>query len=162
MSIIVSTTIVGTIMKLEQELKMDFKSRHEKAMLNIIFTGVWLTNNLSTHLKPSGISHQQFNVLRILRGQKGNPVNLYLIQERMVHRSSNTTRLVQKLLDKGLVNRLQDENNRRKIEITITQKGVELLDDFELIHEKYRNTIHKKMNAKEAGFLAEILDKLRE
>lgn len=74
-----------------------------------------------------GISIQQFNVLRILRGQKGNPSNLNTVHERMIHKMSNTTRLIDKLIDKGLVNRNVCKENRRKIELFITTEGLSLL-----------------------------------
>jgi len=149
-------------MKLEEELKMQFKSPYDKAMLNIIFTGAWMSESFNQFLKPFGLSSQQFNVLRILRGQKGKPAPLYLIQERMVHRSSNATRLVDKLLLKGLVQREQDESNRRKIEITITQKALKLLDQIEEKHKYFRQSLHDKINKKEAELLAKLLDKIRE
>ena len=104
-------------MKLEDELKMRFKTPHDRALLSTVFTGVWLTDRFNRFLKQFGLSEQQFNVLRILRGQKGKPANLFLIQERMVHRMSNATRLVEKLRQKALVERVVCEEDRRKVEI---------------------------------------------
>jgi len=160
-AIIVYTIVVETTMKLEDELKMQFKSPFDKAVLNIIFTGAWLSENFNQFLKPFGVSSPQFNVLRILRGQKGNPIPLYSIRERMVHHSSNATRLVDKLLLKGLVQREQNESNRRKIELTITQKGLKLLDEIEENHRGYRQKLHDMLNKNEAESLSDILDKIR-
>ncbi len=96
-------------------------------VINSIITGERMTAYIATLLSPFELSIQQFNVLRILRGQKGEPTNLSTIQERMIHKMSNTTRLVDKLLQKELVTRNICTENRRKIEIYITQKGISLL-----------------------------------
>ena len=93
-------------------------------------------------LKPFEVSMQQFNVLRILRGQKGNPANLSTINERMVTKMSNTTRLVDKLIKKGFVNRCVCPSNRRKVEIVITDSGLEALSQHSCIN---NNCIYKCM-----------------
>ena len=88
-------------------------------------------------LKPFKISLQQFNVLRILRGRKGIPANLQTVQKRMIHKMSNTTRLVDKLIEKKLVARKQCEENRRKIDLLITPQGLALLQTLDpIIDEK--------------------------
>ena len=90
-----------------------------------------LEEELNAMTKSFGISLPQFNVLRILRGQKGKPANLSTLNEHMIHKMSNTTRLVDKLIEKKLVERCICENNRRKVEITITQHGLALLESID-------------------------------
>lgn len=150
-------------MKLEDELKMEkFKSEFQRTMLNIIFTAYWLEDRSSELFKEHDISMQQYNVLRILRGQKGKPVNLFLIQDRMIHKMSNATRLVEKLRLKGYVKRATCESNRRKVEITITDKGLQLLDELEPKIKKSETDTFSSLNEKEAAQLGRLLDKLRE
>ena len=95
-----------------------------------------VSEHISHALKPFGISMQQFNVLRILRGQQGKPANLSTLNERMVSKMSNTTRLVDKLLKKGYANRIVCVSNRRKVEITITDEGLEVLSEMDLAMKK--------------------------
>lgn len=149
-------------MKLEEELKMSkFPSPYHRASLNTIFTGAWLMERFNAVLKPFGISEQQYNVLRILRGQKGQPANLFTIQERMVHRMSNATRLVEKLRLKGFVERCTCEENRRKIEITITKAGLELLQKIEPQAKAHYKNITGNLTEKEAETVGRLLDKMR-
>lgn len=150
-------------MKLEQELKMNrIPDEGRKAVLNVIFTGNWLTDQFNQVIKPYGLSVQQFNILRILRGQKGNPINLMDIQGRMVHRMSNATRLVEKLRLKNLVKRDLCEENRRKVEITITNEGLKLL---ETVSEAVVGSNHQpssKLSHVEAETLNGLIEKLRD
>ena len=95
-----------------------------------------VNESVSKALKPFGVSFQQFNVLRILRGQKGVAANLSTVHERMVNRSSNTTRIIDKLTDKNLVKRNICKENRRKIELFITNEGLKLLSVIDSIVEK--------------------------
>jgi DNA-binding MarR family transcriptional regulator len=95
-----------------------------------------VSEHISYALKPFGISIQQFNVLRILRGQQGKPANLSTLNERMVSKMSNTTRLVDKLLKKGYANRIVCVSNRRKVEITITDEGLEVLTEMDIAMKK--------------------------
>ena len=149
-------------MKLEEELKQTrFKDEYQKAMLNIIFTGNWLEVGASHALKQYDLSSQQFNVLRILRGSSPKPLNLLDIQERMMDKMSNATRLVEKLRQKGLLTREQCDSNRRKVEIEITEKGKSLLLELDPIMEKSQQEIMKKLTKAEAATISELLDKLR-
>jgi DNA-binding MarR family transcriptional regulator len=97
--------------------------------LSLVYNKV--NEQVALTLKPFEISVQQFNVLRILRGQKGQPANLSTINERMVTKMSNTTRLVDKLISKKYVNRTICEHNRRKVEISITDKGLVFLSQID-------------------------------
>lgn len=148
-------------MRLEDEIKQHkFKSPFHKAMLNIRFTGSWLHINTTRLLKPYGISEEQFNVLRILKGQYPNPSPLQLIAERMLNRMSNTTRLVEKLRQQELVTRKTCVNNRRKVDILITEKGLELLNEIQPLIDDQTEQIGT-ISAEEAEELNRILDKLR-
>lgn len=150
-------------MKLEDELKMPkFRSPYQKASLNLMFTGEWMMARVDGLLKPYDISSQQFNVLRILRGQHGKPLNLFTIQERMLNRMSNATRLVEKLRLKGLVTRELCEQNRRKVEIAITKKGIELLDSLDPLMKQLEEDTFKSLTEAEAQHLSDILDRVRE
>ena len=104
---------------------------------------------------------QQYNVLRILRGQKGQPANLSTIQERMIDKSSNTTRLIDKLIGKELVSRQQCPTNRRKIEVFITPKGMELLAEIDPVLEAANKRITEQLSLPEMEQLNYLLDKLR-
>lgn len=110
-------------------------------------------------LKPFEVSLQQFNVLRILRGQKGNPANLSTINERMVTKMSNTTRLVDKLMKKGYVNRCVCPSNRRKVEIVITDTGLEALSQMDEALGKAHDSILKNFDKRDLEQLNQLLDK---
>jgi DNA-binding MarR family transcriptional regulator len=119
-------------MKIEEIIKSNVKmSEAKKAVLNIIYTQNVVNDSFSEILKPYDVSSEQYNVLRILRGQKGQPANMFVIQERMLAKTSNTTRLVDKLLLKDFVTREVCPENRRKIEVHITQKGLDVLTELD-------------------------------
>ncbi|WP_222983595.1 MarR family winged helix-turn-helix transcriptional regulator [Flagellimonas meishanensis] len=110
-------------------------------------------------LKPFEVSLQQFNVLRILRGQKGNPANLSTLNERMVTKMSNTTRLVDKLLAKGYVHRTICPSNRRKVEIIITDQGKKALIEMDKAVTQAEKDIVQNLTDKELEQLNQLLDK---
>ncbi len=114
---------------------------------------------ISNALKPYGVSLQQFNVLRILRGQKGQPANLSTLNERMVTKMSNTTRLVDKLLNKGYVNRCVCESNRRKVEIGITDQGMKALIEMDNAVSSAEKNVVSNLTQKELKILNQLLDK---
>ena len=114
---------------------------------------------LANALKPFGVSLQQFNVLRILRGQKGVPANLSTLNERMVTKMSNTTRLVDKLITKGYVHRTVCEANRRKVEITLTDEGKSALTKMDVAVADAEKNIVKNLTKKELEELNHLLDK---
>lgn len=149
-------------MKLEQELKMTkFKNAEHRAGLNVVFTGAWISDKTSSLLKPFGISEHQFNVLRIVRGQKGKPINMIDIQDRMIYRTSNTTRMVEKLRIKGYLLRQECPDNRRKVEIFITEDGLKLLDSIEPILINNSEQMFKNLSTEESIQLGNLLDQLR-
>lgn len=117
-------------------------------------------NECITHaLKPYEVSLQQFNVLRILRGQKDKPANLSTLNERMVTKMSNTTRLVDKLLTKGFVERTTCQSNRRKVDIKITNKGYKILLEMDGAMAEAEKLIVQNFNPKELEQLNKLLDK---
>jgi len=129
-------------------------------VVNVMFTGNWVQKELTTQLRPFGLSLQQHNVLSILRGQHPNPSTLGLIQERMLDRMSNATRLVDKLLEKGYVDRCQCPENRRKVDIIITPAGLELLQKTDSVLQQITDR-YAHLNAEEATLLGNLLDKVR-
>ncbi|PIQ22285.1 MAG: MarR family transcriptional regulator [Cytophagales bacterium CG18_big_fil_WC_8_21_14_2_50_42_9] len=148
-------------MKLEDEIKQkSFSSPYHRMVVNVMFTGNWVQKELTAQLRPFGLSLQQHNVLSILRGQHPNPSTLGLIQERMLDRMSNATRLVDKLLEKGYVDRCQCPENRRKVDIVITPAGLELLQKTDSVLQQITDR-YAHLNAEEATLLGNLLDKVR-
>jgi DNA-binding MarR family transcriptional regulator len=149
-------------MKIEEILKSTVPmDNSKKIILNVLYTQNVITENFNEILKPHEISGEQYNVLRILRGQKGNPANMCVIQERMLAKTSNTTRLVDKLLLKDLVTRKVCPENRRKIEVLITQKGLDVLKELDpkvIAHEQF---FSKNLNLEEIDQLNQLLEKYR-
>ena len=149
-------------MKIEEEIKSTIKlSIIRKVILNLKFTQNFLDDKFNDILKPYDISSEQYNVLRILRGQKGNPLNMQDIQERMVTKNSNTTRLIDKLLLKEMVVRNTCPENRRKIEIKITDKGLNVLINLDPIIENHNKVFTNNLADSELEILNELLEKIR-
>ncbi|MBK8289568.1 MAG: MarR family transcriptional regulator [Flammeovirgaceae bacterium] len=148
-------------MALEEDIKQEkFSSEYQKASINLLYTGSWLYNINAGYLKQFGVTPEQFNVLRILRGSFPKPMMLAEITERMIDKSSNCTRLVEKLRQKGLVDRETCESNRRQVDISITDKGQSLLKKIDGNQHTWLDTMAKLSKA-EAKELNRILDKLR-
>lgn len=139
-----------------------YKDPSQRAFVNIIYTGSWLVSRFNQVLKPYGISEPQYNVLRILKGQNGKCMPLYEIQDRMVQRMSNVSRLIDKLLEKGYVLRSERKDNRRMVDIQITDKGLKLIDELDAPIEKAFKQINENLKKEEARQLSEWLDKLRD
>jgi DNA-binding MarR family transcriptional regulator len=133
----------------------------KRTALNFMITHKTLSENYLDFFKQYDISGQQFNVLRILKGQKGKPANLATIQERMIHKNSNTTRLIDKLILKGFVDRTICPENRRKVEIIITKSGLKLLDVIDPKLNALEENIIQPLNDEEAETLNILLEKLR-
>jgi DNA-binding MarR family transcriptional regulator len=132
-----------------------------KTVLNVFHLNSIMKDKLLLSLKPYDLSIEQFNVLRILRGQKGQPVNLQDIQDRMINKMSNTTRLVDKLILKGYVERFVCENNRRKVEIFITETGLQLLKTLDPVVDNAEKTITHALNSEELEILNTLINKLK-
>ena len=133
----------------------------QATVIHLFHTNSWMKDDLLTALKPFDLSIEQFNVLRILRGQNGNAINLQDIQERMVSKMSNTTRLVDKLIKKNFVKRTICKTNRRKVEIVITDHGLEHLKTVDPIVENTSNNITKNLTQEELMQLNTLLIKLK-
>ena len=131
-------------------------SKH--AIISILKTSAFISEILLSGLKPYEISEQQFNVLRILRGQKGIAANLSTVQDRMVHKMSNTTRLIDKLIQKKLVKRNVCERNRRKIELFITEDGLDLLKKIDPITDEIEKKILSNISSQDLNSLISILN----
>ena len=136
-------------------------SIEKKTILNIIYTKNIISDKFNELLKPFEISEEQYNVLRILRGQKGIPCNMFTIQERMLAKTSNTTRLVDKLLLKEFVNRAICPENRRKMEISITQKGLNILSELDSSVVQHVQLFSDNLSKEELIQLNKLLEKYR-
>jgi DNA-binding MarR family transcriptional regulator len=148
-------------MKLEQEISQKtFRNNYHKAIVNLIFTYNWLYEKHSKLLKPYGISIQQFNLLRILRGQYPNPATVKLIKERMLDKMSDASRLVEKLRIKGMVDRNICPEDRRTVDVIITEKGLKLLEKTDKM-EKDFNQLLSNLKSNEIDQLNVLLDKIR-
>ncbi|MBI4932093.1 MAG: MarR family transcriptional regulator [Bacteroidetes bacterium] len=148
-------------MKLEDEIKQNkFKSEYQKLGINIVYTANWLTHHHAKHCRLHNITSEQFNILRILRGQFPNPATVNLLIERMLNKMSNASRLVEKLRKKGLIERKISINDRRACDVLITKKGLTLLAELDKA-EKEWNKLISHLSEKEAKMVNGILDKMR-
>src|SRR5688500_6648331 len=147
---------------IEEEIKQEkkFATEYEKAAVNIMFTSSWLYNLHSARFKHHNITPEQYNVLRILRGSYPKPLMLGEVTCRMLDKSSNATRLVEKLRQKKLVERELCATNRRQVDIVITEKGLSLLTRIDNETEEWNKSL-KSITKTEARELNRILDKLR-
>lgn len=133
----------------------------KKVILNIMYTQNVISDKFNEILKPYDLSGEQYNVLRILRGQKGNPANMCVIQERMIAKNSNTTRLIDKLLLKDFVTREVCPDNRRKIEVSITQKGLIVLTELDPKVKEHEQLFAANLTQEELEQLNTLLEKYR-
>lgn len=148
-------------MKLEEEIRQKkFRNEYHKLAVNIFYTHGWLDNYFSSHLKKSGITGAQYNILRILRGQHPKPASINLLKERMLDKMSDASRLVERLLQKGFVDRKICPEDRRRVEVVITEKGLELLKEIDT-HDNEIDIILSKLSLDEIRMLNELLDKMR-
>ncbi|WP_396192048.1 MarR family winged helix-turn-helix transcriptional regulator [Flavobacterium sp.] len=150
-------------MRIEEIIKSNVTlSDSKKIILNVMYTHNVIGDKFSEILKPHDLSSEQYNVLRILRGQKGLPANMCVIQERMITKNSNTTRLIDKLLLKDLVTREVCPDNRRKIEVQITQKGLDLLNYLDPMVVEHENYFSSNLDPEEVVQLNNLLEKYRQ
>lgn len=148
-------------MKLESEIKQrKFKNEYHKAIVNIVYTYNWMIEKQTNQLKSYDITLQQFNILRILRGQHPNPATVKLIKERMLDKMSDVSRLVEKLRIKELVDRHICQHDRRNVDVFITEKGLELLKELDP-KEKEMEEFMSNLDENEIEQLNIYLDKLR-
>lgn len=149
-------------MKIEDVIKSTVTLEDaKKVILNIMFTQNVISDKFNEILKPYDLSSEQYNVLRILRGQKGCPANMCVIQERMIAKNSNTTRLIDKLLLKDFVTREVCPDNRRKIEVLITQKGLDALTELDPKVNDHEQLFATNLSTAELDQLNILLEKYR-
>ena len=149
-------------MKLEEEIvQKKFKNEYQKAVVNILYTSNWLQTQHACMLKPYSLTIQQYNILRILRGQHPNPATIRLLTERMLDKMSNASRLVEKLRVKGYVGRDTCSEDRRQVNVIITQKGLDLLAEIDVKMDGMETDHYINITEDEAAELSRILDKLR-
>lgn len=150
--------VIEKLIKVNKSLELS-----KKTVVNLLYTGNYVSFRLNDCLRPYGITLQQFNVLRILRGQKGKPLNLFDIQERMINKNSNSSRLIDKLVAKKHVKRILDSDNRRKIKVSITKDGLEFLSGLDIIiDQQEEKRIVENLNKKELEQLNKLLEKIRD
>ena len=148
-------------MELEKEIhSTKFTSQHQKASVNIVFTYNWLNGLIKAELEKFKITNQQFNILRILRGQYPNPATINILKERMLDKMSDASRIVDRLVQKGLVTRTVNKKDRRAVDILITEKGLELLESIH-IEEAMNDGYKSNLSEDEAKQLSNLLDKFR-
>jgi len=142
---------------ISKDIKSKFANDKVKALINIMYTASWINSKQNDFFKPYGISPQQFNILRILKGA-GAPLKVQVIKERMIERSPNATRLMDKLSSKNFIERIPCPSDRRVVHISITKIGLKLL---ERISKNFKDDILENLTVKEAKQLSDLLDKIR-
>ncbi len=148
-------------MRIDDEIQSSkFVDNYHKVTVNINYTYGWLTHLFRHIFEKHNLTQQQFNILRILRGQYPNPATINLLKERMVDKMSDASRIVDRLIQKGLVSRCTNTRDRRAVDIRISDAGLKVLDamDVEL---QTRNLLRTNLTEEEAGQLSDLLDKLR-
>ena len=142
---------------ISKDINSKFVNNKVKALLNIIYTANWINSNQNAFFKPYGISPQQYNILRILQGA-GEPLKVQIIKDRMIERSPNATRLMDKLCIKNLIERISCPEDRRVVHIQITKDGLGLLNK---ISKRLKNDMLENLTENEAKQLSGLLDKIR-
>jgi DNA-binding MarR family transcriptional regulator len=149
-------------LKLEEEIKQTaFKSPYQKLAVNLIYTSGWLNGKYANFLKEAGLTIQQFNVLRILRGQHPEYCSLKLIRERMLDRMSDASRIVDKLVAKGFMSRKQCPKDRRSVNLMISEKGLKTLKQLDAIDAQIEK-VFGNLTTQEVKTLNHLLDQLRD
>lgn len=147
-------------MKLSEELKITFKSPQHKVMVNIRHTSNWIANRQNQFISQFDLSIPQFNILRILRGDR-RMISVNTVKDRMIEKSPNTTRLMDKLIDKKLISRVRCDTDRRIVFVEITEKGMNLLEEIDRTFDDSQFRTNNLSN-EEADMLSSLLDKVRE
>jgi DNA-binding MarR family transcriptional regulator len=148
-------------MKIEEEIRQTkpFPNPQTKALVNLAFTASWIDGEQAKFLKPFGISIQQYNILRILKGMRPKPATVKILIERMIDKNSNASRLVDKLLKKGLVERNACLQDRRRVDVLITEAGLQMIEEVAAAMENIPMLLH--LSNEEANQLSDLLDKMR-
>jgi DNA-binding MarR family transcriptional regulator len=148
-------------MRIEDEIKQPiFRDEYQKAHINLIYTAGWLQLRQAVAFKPFGLTLPQFNILRILRGQHPLPATVALLIERMLDKTSNASRIVDRLEEKALVTRTVCPANRRAVDIRITKAGLDLLERIEEAGIAQSSSM-QRLSPQEVQQLSNLLDKIR-
>lgn len=142
------------MVRIEDEIKQSkFRSEGQKLIINLIYTYNQISGQMSSMLQPHGLTMQQYNILRILKGQYPNPSTNNLVKDRMLDRNSDVTRLIDRMIRNGWVTRTSCEKDRRRVDILITQQGLDVLDaiqsqeaDLDLIAQRLPEDRQREMN----------------
>ena len=149
-------------MGIDQDINQPrFRNEHQKAFINLLYTHGWLTEKSRAFFSEEDITSQQFNILRILRGSHPQALSTLQIRERMLDKMSDTSRIVDRLVTKGLVRKGTCKSDRRLVDVNITDKGRKLLERIDLREQEMDDMIGN-LSRKEASTLSELLDKIRE
>ena len=146
-------------MKIEEAIQSKFQSPQHRAVVNIRYTANFLSNIQNNFMAKFDLSMAQFNILRILRGAKKH-INVNTVKERMVEKSPNTTRLMDKLIEKGLIERVRCEDDRRVVYVSITEDGLGLLTKIDNERKGFVD-LSENLSEEEAELLSNLLDKMR-
>jgi len=141
-------------------LQSKFRNEHQKAIVNLLYTYNWVTERSKELFATEDITPQQFNILRILRGSHPTPLSTLQIRERMLDKMSDTSRIVDRLIAKGLVKKGICKDDRRLVDVMITEKGKKLLERLDLRQDEMDNILGN-LTRKEATQLSELLDRIR-
>lgn len=144
---------------IDQEIKSNFVNNKQKAVINIMFSSNWIRNLNNEIMAKYKISLQQYNIMRILRGS-GDKMSMQKVKERMIDKSPNATRLTDKLVEKGYIERTRSEEDRRVVFVKITILGLRVLEDLDEPTDKL-TTAYDTLTNEEAEQLSNLLDKLR-
>lgn len=148
-------------MEIEKEIyNKKFEDNHQKVVVNLIYTYGWITNLLRLKLNKHSITLQQYNILRILRGQYPNPATVNILKERMLDKMSDASRIVERLVQKDLVKRCVSNKDRRAVDILISQKGLDILQKLDN-EVSLKDLLSKNISDEEAHTLSGLLDKMR-
>ncbi|MEN0050962.1 MAG: MarR family transcriptional regulator [Bacteroidota bacterium] len=151
-------------MKIEEEIQQSkFQNAYQKLQINILFTSSWLNQKTTQLLKPYKISWQQFNILRILRGRHPEPATVKVLASRMIDKTSNASRLVEKLRQKGYVERSECQEDRRRVDIVLTELGIQVVNEAsEKMEAEMQARLTGQLGEDEANVASDILDRMRD
>ncbi len=148
-------------MQIDEEIKArKFDDNYHKVIINVAYTSGWLNNLLRCQFERYNLTQQQFNILRILRGQFPNPCTVNLLKERMLDKMSDASRIVDRLEQKRLVSRCTNKRDRRAVDIRISETGLDILKKMDAEF-KASDFLKNNLTEEEAGLLSDLLDKLR-
>jgi DNA-binding MarR family transcriptional regulator len=148
-------------MGIEEDIKStNFEDNYHKVVVNLNYTYGWITNYMRPEFEKFKLTQQQFNILRILRGQYPKPATVNLLKERMIDKMSDASRIVDRLVQKGLVSRCTNTHDRRAVDIRISEEGLSTLEKMS-VEFKTKNLFKQNLTEEEAGQLSDLLDKMR-